>query len=94
MSQSWCSGKSAASLNARLVKCCLEAAVFWGSKGLLFGPIDDGVCPGCLGEAVFLGTDVHSSACSDANRQMEGARVSVLVPQVLSTGSSCPSQGS
>ena len=38
MSQSWCSGKSAASLNARLVKCSLEAAVFWGSKGLLFGP--------------------------------------------------------
>ena len=43
---------------------------------------------------MFLGTDGHSSACSDANRQMEGARVSVLVPQVLSGVSSCPSQGS
>lgn len=28
MSQHWCSGGSAASLNAKLVKCCLEAAVF------------------------------------------------------------------
>lgn len=31
-------GKSAASLNARPVKCCLEASVSWGYKGLLSGP--------------------------------------------------------
>lgn len=43
---------------------------------------------------MFLGTDVHSSACSDANRQMEEERMSVLVPQVCSRVSSCPGQGS
>lgn len=68
---------------------CSEAirASFWSNP-------DDGVCPGCLGEAVFLGTDVRSSACSDANRQMEEERVSVLIPQVCSRVSSCPGQGS
>lgn len=35
-----------------------------------------------------------SSACSDANRQMEEERVSVLIPQVCSRVSSCPGQGS
>ena len=92
-------GKSAASLNARLVNACLEAAVFWGGKGLLFGPTPirfisslpersstpESWCP-LLCLLWCRQTDGRGRSEQSWGGPLHGLwRLSVLVPEVLSS---------